>query len=49
MDGRAWYAVFIVTFIFGILGALILAMMWNAPADGYMKAEKVLAEIKEKE
>ncbi len=44
-----WNAVFIVTFIFGILGALILAMMWNAPADGYMKAEKVLAEIKEKE
>lgn len=44
-ESMGWNAVFIVTFIFGILGALILALMWNAPADGYRKADKVLAEI----
>ncbi len=44
-----WNAVFIVTFVFGILGALILAIMWNAPADGYRKAEKVLAKLQAEE
>lgn len=40
-----WNAVFIVTFVFGILGALVLSLMWNAPADGYSKAEQILAEL----
>ena len=40
-----WNAVFIVAIAFGLVGALILAAYWNAPADGYAKAEKVLREI----
>lgn len=41
-----WNAVFTVALIFGVLGTLILMTMWKAPADGYAKADKVLAEIK---
>ena len=40
-----WNAVFIVAIAFGLVGALILAAYWNAPADGYAKAEQVLREI----
>lgn len=40
-----WNAVFIVSIAFGLVGALILAAYWNAPADGYAKAEQVLREI----
>ena len=43
--GLGWNAVFIVAIIFGILGTLILASLWKAPADGYDKAGRVLAEI----
>ena len=43
--GLGWNAVFVVAIIFGILGTLILASLWKAPADGYDKAENVLAEI----
>lgn len=46
-EAYGWNAVFIVTFIFGLLGAGILALMWNAPADDYARAEKVLAKIAE--
>jgi OPA family glycerol-3-phosphate transporter-like MFS transporter/OPA family sugar phosphate sensor protein UhpC-like MFS transporter len=41
-----WDAVFLVAVCFGIVGSLVIAIMWNAPADGYAKAEKVMAEIK---
>lgn len=40
-----WNAVFIVAIAFGVLGSLILATVWNAPADGYDKAEKIIAEL----
>ena len=46
-EAYGWNAVFIVTFLFGLLGAGILALMWNAPADDYARAEKVLAKIAE--
>lgn len=47
--GFGWNAVFITTFIFGILGAAILMLMWKAPADGYEKAKEVIAKIKAEE
>ena len=44
-----WNAVFTVAIIFGVLGTLILALMWKAPADGYAKADKVLASLRSTE
>ena len=40
-----WNTVFAVAIAFGILGSLVFAIMWKAPADGYAKAEKIIAEI----
>lgn len=44
-DHWGWNSVFIVAIAFGVLGCLVIARIWNAPADGYEKAEKVLKEI----
>ncbi len=44
--GLGWNAVFITTFIFGLLGAAILMLMWKSPSNGYEKAERVIAEIR---
>ena len=41
-----WDSVFLVSLIFGLVGAVILALMWKAPADGYEKAEKILKEAR---
>ena len=30
--------------MFGVVGSVVIALMWNAPADGYAKAEKLLDE-----
>ena len=38
-----WNAVFIVAILFGLAGSAILLSYWKAPADGYAKADKVLA------
>ena len=40
-----WNAVFVVAIAFGLLGVVVLATWWRAPADGYEKAVKVLEEI----
>ena len=40
-----WNAVFIVAILFGLAGSAILLSYWKAPADGYEKADKVLAEL----
>ncbi len=39
-----WDSVFLVSVIIGLVGAAVVAFMWKAPADGYAKAEKVMAE-----
>lgn len=41
-----WTAVFVVAIIFGLIGTILLASQWNAPADGYNRAEKLLKDIK---
>jgi OPA family glycerol-3-phosphate transporter-like MFS transporter/OPA family sugar phosphate sensor protein UhpC-like MFS transporter len=43
-----WDKVFFVATIFGIVGSIVIALMWNAPADGYAKANKLLADVKDK-
>ena len=32
------------TIAFGIIGSLIIALLWKVPADGYEKVNKVIAE-----
>ena len=43
--GLGWNAVFVVAIAFGLLGVVVLARWWRAPADGYEKAVQVLEEI----
>lgn len=38
-----WDSVFLVSVIIGTVGAVVTALMWNAPADGYEKAEKIIS------
>lgn len=38
-----WNAVFVVAIAFGLVGTLILAFKWKAPADGYERAKKLLS------
>ena len=43
-----WDSVFLVSIAFGIVGAILIATMWNAPATGYARSERVIAEINAK-
>lgn len=48
-DRFGWNSVFLVAVIFGLIGCIVIATIWKAPADGYEKASTVLDEIKEME
>ena len=41
-----WDSVFLVSVIIGLVGAFVIALMWKAPADGYEKADKLIATLK---
>ncbi len=45
-DNLGWNSVFIVAIAFGFLGSLVIATIWNKPADGYSKAKEVMKEMK---
>lgn len=45
-DNYGWNSVFLVAVAFGIIGCLIIATLWKAPADGYEKAAEVMKEIR---
>ena len=47
-DRWGWDSVFLVSVVIGLVGALVIALMWNAPADGYAKAERIKAELSDK-
>lgn len=40
-----WNSVFMVSVAIGIAGSVVTALMWNAKADGYEKAEEVISSI----
>ena len=42
-----WNTVFLTAIIFGIIGAIVIATIWNAPADGYAKADAIIKRLKE--
>lgn len=41
-----WNSVFMVSVSIGIAGSVVTALMWNAKADGYEKAEEVISSIR---
>ena len=41
-----WDSVFPVAILFGVAGAVAIGLMWNAPADGYQKLNKIIEETK---
>lgn len=43
-DAGSWDSVFPVAILFGVVGAVLIGLMWNAPADGYEKLNKVMKE-----
>ena len=43
-DIGGWDSVFPIAIIFGIAGAVAIGLMWNAPADGYEKLNKVISQ-----
>ena len=44
-DAGGWDSVFPVAIVFGVIGAIAVGAMWNAPADGYAKLMKVIKEV----
>lgn len=44
-ENRGWDSVMLVSVIFGFLGAALLGVLWNKPANGYEKAEKIMEEV----
>jgi len=44
--GLGWNGVYIAAIAMGIIGAVLLALLWNKPADGYAKAEKLMEEVR---
>ena len=43
-DAGSWDSVFPIALIFGAVGAVLIGLMWNAPADGYEKLNRVMKE-----
>ncbi len=44
-DRLGWNSVFEVAIVFGLVGIVLLAFLWKAPADGYAKADRILADL----
>ncbi len=44
-----WDSAFLVAVIIGVVGAVIIGLMWNAPADGYAKAELIKKELQQQD
>jgi OPA family glycerol-3-phosphate transporter-like MFS transporter/OPA family sugar phosphate sensor protein UhpC-like MFS transporter len=42
-----WNRVYIYTIGFGVLGSIIIALIWKVPADGYAKVQKIIKEAGE--
>ena len=41
-----WDSVFPIAIAFGVAGAVVIGLMWNAPADGYAKLNRIISEDK---
>ena len=45
-DKLGWNSVFEVAIALGVVGVILLSLIWKAPADGYAKADRLLAQVK---
>jgi len=45
-DKLGWNSVFEVAIVIGIIGIVLFATVWNAPANGYAKAEPIIEEVR---
>lgn len=43
----SWDMVFVLSIAMGLVGTLILALLWKKPADGYAKVDKIIKEVRE--
>lgn len=43
-DAGGWDSVFPIAIAFGIAGAIAIGLMWNAPANGYERLNKIIKE-----
>ena len=41
-----WNSVFEVAIVFGVIGVILFAFIWNAPSAGYSKAEPIIEEVR---
>ena len=41
-----WNSVFEVAIVFGVIGVILFAFIWNAPSDGYSKAGPIIEEVR---
>ena len=41
-----WNSVFEGAIVFGVIGVILFAFIWNAPSDGYSKAEPIIEEVR---
>ena len=41
-----WNSVFEVAIVFGVIVVILFAFIWNAPSDGYSKAEPIIEEVR---
>ena len=41
-----WSSVFEVAIVFGVIGVILFAFIWNAPSDGYSKADPIIEEVR---
>ena len=43
----SWDMVFILSIAMGMVGTLLLGLLWKKPADGYAKVDEIIAEVRE--
>ena len=41
-----WNSVFELAIVFGVIGVILFAFIWNAPSDGYSKADPIIEEVR---
>ncbi len=42
-----WNMVFLLSIAMGLVGTLVLGLLWRKPADGYAKVDKIIAEVQD--
>lgn len=43
----SWNLVFLLSIVMGLVGTLVLAVLWKKPGDGYAKVDRIIAQVKQ--